>query len=180
MESDFRGDAPSGALILVVEDDLDIRAMLVELLLERGYQTHEATNGSQALAWLRETPRRPDLILLDLRMPVMDGARFRQEQQGDAAFSSIPVLLVSAELQGAEEAEELGVSAFLAKPFDVDELFSTIAWVLMPGGGDPDGARKPGALGPRADALRGPLPTRSVAALKKPSGSARDRALHQG
>jgi len=166
VEIPLRSSAPSAPLILVVEDDVDIRAMLVDLLRVHGFQAHEAANGSLALAWLRETTRRPDLILLDLRMPVMDGGQFRLEQSKDPALASIPVLLISAELHAAREADALGVTAFLAKPFDVDELFGTIGWILLTPGADPNGALKPGGVRPRTAASREPLSTRRGPALK--------------
>ena len=83
-------------VVLVVEDDPDIRATLCEALDDNGYTSVPASNGVEALAYLRRANERPCLILLDLMMPVMDGQTFRAEQRADQAISSIPVVVISA------------------------------------------------------------------------------------
>ncbi|HET6343273.1 MAG TPA: response regulator, partial [Myxococcota bacterium] len=72
---------PSTNHILLVENDRDIQETLRELLTEEGYDVAMANNGQEALTYLRTASRRPDAILLDLMMPVMDGLQFREAQR---------------------------------------------------------------------------------------------------
>ena len=80
--------------VMVVDDDPDIRAFVSELLADEGYEVRAATNGRDALAVL--TNWHPDVILLDLMMPEMDGWDFLAAQQGNLALVSIPVIVMSA------------------------------------------------------------------------------------
>ncbi|BDG04041.1 response regulator [Anaeromyxobacter oryzae] len=114
------------ARILLVEDDLSIRETIAELLAEEGYAVTCAANGAEALDLL-SSDAAPSLILLDLMMPVMDGWAFRSAQRRDPRLASIPVLVLSAGHGGDSVAVAgLGVDAFLAKPFDLDTLVSTV------------------------------------------------------
>ena len=116
-------------LILVVEDHDSARTALTKLLTSTGYDVVEAPNGSDALAQLATGPR-PDLILLDLMMPVMDGWQFRQEQIRDAALADIPVIVVSA--AGRERLEKIHANAYLSKPVDLDELLGCVTQFCRP------------------------------------------------
>src|SRR4051794_23983356 len=80
--------------VLVVDDDVSIRGFLAEALRDEGYEVQTAGNGHDALALLREW--RPDLILLDLMMPVMDGWAFRTEQRLIPNMADVPVIVLSA------------------------------------------------------------------------------------
>ncbi len=107
--------------ILVVDDDLDIQAMLCDVLIDEGYEVRLASNGREALNQIER--ERPDLIVLDLMMPVMDGRQFYQHFRTNHptnAHSRIPVLLVSAGQGLRETAGELGADSYLPKPFDLD------------------------------------------------------------
>src|SRR5215218_1881023 len=104
--------------VLVVDDDRPCRELLCEALEDEGYEVRGATNGRAGLELLHDW--RPDLIVLDLLMPDMDGLAFRSEQRGNG-FTDIPVLLVLAARDLAAQAEALGLSA-LSKPFQLDEL----------------------------------------------------------
>jgi CheY-like chemotaxis protein len=108
--------------VLVVEDDLDIREAIQELLYEEGYSVRGAENGADALAQLQHGYR-PDLILLDLMMPVMDGWAFCDESANDAAVAEIPIVVVSAvpDRKGPARAQ-----AYLKKPIDFDNLLETV------------------------------------------------------
>jgi CheY-like chemotaxis protein len=77
--------------ILIVDDDDELRESLVDMLEQRGYRTGAAEDGLRALAYLRDCPAPPALILLDLAMPNMNGAQFREEQLRHAIWASIPV-----------------------------------------------------------------------------------------
>lgn len=113
------------ASILVVEDDESARTSLVELLEDRGYRLADAANGQEALEYLRRHEP-PDLILLDLMMPVMDGWRFRAEQQKDPALADIPVIVMSATENIAQRLRQLDAAAFVRKPFDLAHLLDVI------------------------------------------------------
>ncbi|HWU89315.1 MAG TPA: response regulator [Kofleriaceae bacterium] len=108
-------------LVFVIEDDLDIRCSIVELLEESGYHTVGAENGAAALELLRAADRSPCLILLDLMMPIMDGETFHGELRKQPGWSTIPVILMSAYRDVAERAARMQVE-HLVKPVGVDEL----------------------------------------------------------
>lgn len=110
--------------ILVVDDDADIRDALEQVLLSAGNRVSTAKNGKDALDLIQTI--RPDVILLDLMMPVMDGFRFREAQKQDRTLADIPVVIISA--VAAQNAAALGdVAACLAKPFSIDVLLDTIS-----------------------------------------------------
>ena len=109
--------------ILVVEDEDVLRDAMGPLLEAQGHQVAFAENGRAALAWLKTQPV-PDLIVLDLRMPVMDGWEFRRHQQGDSRLADIPVVVLSA-FDHARTAE-VRASAVLRKPLDFDQLLQLV------------------------------------------------------
>jgi signal transduction histidine kinase len=108
--------------ILVVDDDTATRDSLSDILEEHGYEVFTSDDGREALARLRVG--RADLILLDLRMPVMDGWKFRTLQRADPELSKIPVIAMSAD--GSPEAAAIHADHYLRKPFNADELLLTI------------------------------------------------------
>ena len=107
---------------LVVEDEEDIRNLLVEQLLDKGCQVRKANNGAVALQLVRDEI--PDIILVDIVMPVMDGVIFVSELRKLPETSKIPVVLVTAiDLPGLRSrARTLGVDHLLGKPCDLDSL----------------------------------------------------------
>jgi CheY-like chemotaxis protein len=117
------GDSPKS--VLVVEDDVAIRAALCELLEFEGYKVYQAVDGKQALETLKRGLR-PNLILLDLMMPVMSGSRFREEQMSDPSIADIPVIVLSADSNIKNVSEKLRINRFLRKPVNLDELLATI------------------------------------------------------
>jgi CheY-like chemotaxis protein len=123
----------AGCLVLVVEDDEDIRDVLTTLLHESGYRVIMARNGEEALQQLRSGACRPCVILLDLWMPVMDGWRFREEQRKDSTLADIPVVALS----GDGEARALDAAAHLSKPVQFDPLVRTVERFCGPGGHPP-------------------------------------------
>lgn len=116
--------------LLVVEDDRDLRQVLVDLLEVAGYQVDAAANGLEALQHLALHPS--DLILLDYMMPTMDGLAFREAQRRDPAIAEIPVVLISAARRGPE-LEAIQPDAYLAKPFAAEELFDAIGHAQQKG-----------------------------------------------
>jgi CheY-like chemotaxis protein len=107
--------------ILVVEDDRDIQAAITLVLETQGYRVAAAANGRDALDYLHRSEP-PDLVLLDLMMPVMDGWQFRREQKRDPALAAIPVIVISS----ASNAPSLGVKDVLEKPVAFDRLLNTV------------------------------------------------------
>jgi CheY-like chemotaxis protein len=112
--------------VLIVEDDNDVREALVEVLTFEGYRVATATNGLDAIEQLRRDGP-PDLILLDLMMPVMDGRQFRAAQVKEAAFADVPVIVISADGQVDQKIAGLGISAYLRKPIEVEDLLDLIS-----------------------------------------------------
>jgi CheY-like chemotaxis protein len=113
--------------ILVVEDDAAIRALVSEVLRDDGYEVSEATNGAEALEFVGG--HRPDLIVLDLMMPVMDGWTFVEECRRQRRCSEVPIVVTSASHDLPRTADKLrsyGVRTCLAKPFDVDGLLALV------------------------------------------------------
>ena len=114
--------------VLVVDDDPIIRETMAAALGDEGYAVKVAGDGHQALATLREW--RPDLIVLDLMMPVMDGFAFRSAQRGVDGCSDIPVVVLSAAHNVRSRVGELAPAAVFPKPFDLDEVLDTIGRLL--------------------------------------------------
>ncbi len=111
--------------ILVVEDDRDLRETIVDVLAGAGYEVSLAGNGEEALDALR-TKRRTSLILLDLRMPVMDGFEFRRRQLANPGFASVPVVLLSSDSRGDRQADEFGFACSIKKPFGIRDLLALV------------------------------------------------------
>lgn len=111
--------------VLIVEDDADLREMMAQLLTLEGYRAETVSNGREALKFLHEGPP-PDLILLDLMMPVMDGWEFRKVQQGEPALAKVPVVVLTALDQAQARAEGLNGVDFLKKPLDFDRLLEIV------------------------------------------------------
>jgi CheY-like chemotaxis protein len=116
--------APGSCAVLVVDDDRDIRETLQEILETEGYEVQTARNGADGLERARAV--RPSLILLDLFMPVMDGAEFRHRQMQDGQLADIPVVIVSAAAGLEERIAALGVAGHLEKPLDIEHLFDVV------------------------------------------------------
>jgi signal transduction histidine kinase len=121
-----RGEARAKR-ILIVEDDRAVMDTLEGVLEEEGYAVVRASDGREALARLQGDVA-PDLILLDLRMPVMDGWTFRNAQRRVSHLAPIPVVAMSAD--ATSRAQAISAEAFLRKPLDLDDLLSTIHRVL--------------------------------------------------
>jgi CheY-like chemotaxis protein len=107
--------------ILVVDDDYDVRTGVAEILEDEGFAVATATHGADALARLR-AGHHPRLILLDLRMPVMDGEAFCRARSDDPALRAIPVIILSADAEAAEKASRCGATGLLRKPVQLDRL----------------------------------------------------------
>jgi CheY-like chemotaxis protein len=118
--------------VLVVEDDLEIRESLMEILEEHGYEPLGAENGLEALERLREAIPQPCLILLDLMLPQMDGKAFRKEQLRIPEFAEIPVVVISAFQDAHQLIADMQVNELLKKPFKLHELVDTARRYCVP------------------------------------------------
>ena len=105
--------------VLVVDDDSGVRDLLTRSLSFEGFDVMEAANGQDALTQLR-TGRRPGVIVLDLRMPVMDGWAFRVAQRADPRIARIPVVILSG--ADAHRFQEIEAVAALEKPVSLSQL----------------------------------------------------------
>jgi CheY-like chemotaxis protein len=121
----------SAKRILLVEDAQEISSSVAELLTDEGYEVSCAANGLEALALLQSTEALPDLILLDLMMPEMDGYQFRTEQKQNPLWSAIPVVLMTAGVDIRAKARELGARGYLPKPFkDLNAILDAVGSTL--------------------------------------------------
>ena len=113
-------------VILVVEDEPKNLKLVCDLLQACGYTTIEATDGKQGVELAKA--RKPDLILMDIQMPVMDGLEATRILKADTTTKDIPVLaLTSYAMKGDEERIlEAGCNGYLAKPFDIQELLKEV------------------------------------------------------
>jgi DNA-binding response OmpR family regulator len=109
--------------VLIVEDDADLRDMMAQMLLLEGFNAQTASNGREALEYLREGGK-PAVILLDMMMPVMDGWEFRREQQRDPRVAAVPVIVLSA--LDRTRVGDIGEAAFMKKPLDFDRLLDLV------------------------------------------------------
>jgi CheY-like chemotaxis protein len=116
--------------VLIVEDDPDTREMLSTLLGSQGFHAVAAEDGLEALHLLRtvkhQTPERPCLVLLDLRMPRLGGDEFRRAQLADPVVADVPVAIMSGAVDAEERAAQLGAVATLTKPIDLDVLLEVV------------------------------------------------------
>ncbi len=111
-------------MVLLVDDDEDLRDSIADLLRQRGYTVATAEDGHAALAVIAGMPM-PCIVLLDLVMEGMDGWTFLALVQADPATATIPVVIASAHARS--HAPPAGIAGVLHKPFDLQELFTVVA-----------------------------------------------------
>ena len=112
--------------VLVVEDQPDSRQIIRDMLAPTDYEITEAENGEEALAAI--TQQRPDLILMDVQMPIMDGYTATRRIKADAALRSIPIIAVTSYALSDEEkkARAAGCDDYVSKPFSPRQLLAKI------------------------------------------------------
>jgi CheY-like chemotaxis protein len=113
-------------LILVVDDDDDVRETMLMLLALEGHRAVSAENGKRALEMIVAMPESPALIFLDLWMPVMDGRGFLAARNAEVNLASIPTFLFSADSQASKIAPQLHATGYMTKPVDIKKLFAVI------------------------------------------------------
>ena len=118
------------ANILIVDDDDSIRSLLNQELGDAGYNIEEARNGKEALACVRK--QRPDLIILDIMMPEMNGFDVAAVLKNDPETMDIPIIVLSV-VQDKARGFRIGVDRYLTKPIDTGLLFSEIGSLLEQG-----------------------------------------------
>lgn len=109
--------------ILIIDDEVDFRLTVAEILVEQGYKVITAKNGEEALRIIRGQNKTPDLITVDMNMPVKNGIEFQQEMK--ELVPEIPVIMISG-LRPMHLDKLKGIRAFLCKPLDKFELLHTI------------------------------------------------------
>lgn len=120
---------PTGAYVLLVDDDKDLAGLLSAHLQSRGIHVVTATNGSEALRIIEH--QAPDLVLLDIMMPELSGHDVLKRLKYDPGFSLIPVVMLSAQSgEDAEIAKRLGAIDYIAKPFDSNKVIERIETLL--------------------------------------------------
>lgn len=115
--------------ILVVEDDMDIRQQIAQILADEGYKVDTCENGKTALEYLtsKDVKELPSCIILDLQMPIMTGNEFLDKIRIDDRYKDIPVLVATAKGSPKVELKELPPNVSkINKPMDINELISTV------------------------------------------------------
>lgn len=117
----------NGCRVLIVENDDSLREGAAELLEENGYEVFSAQDGLEALELLKQmdSGKLPDLILLDLWMPRMDGWQFKSELKRVPAFARIPIIVFTAD-RLSEDVLSIGADDYVVKPPDVEALLATV------------------------------------------------------
>jgi DNA-binding response OmpR family regulator len=122
--------------ILIVEDQADVAELIEVVLKGEGYTVAVAPDGAQGLMLARDW--NPDLILMDVMLPGVDGGALIARLRDEAGTSDIPIVAMSASSTLRERTEELDADALLSKPFDVDALLVQVQFLLARGRGDAD------------------------------------------
>jgi CheY-like chemotaxis protein len=120
----YSQDGHGGKHVLVVEDESYLCDLIADVLEAEGHHPRLAGNGREALETLRDFT--PDLILLDLMMPVMDGWEVMNSLRSDPKLADIPVVIITAIYDLKRTQTETGASAVLTKPFDIDQLAQVV------------------------------------------------------
>ena len=119
--------------ILVIDDDPDIREALCDTLTDNGYQVGEASDGAEALEWLRDNPP-PCLIFIDWNMTPMNAPQFMAEFVKNPAFAHVPVVLITADMHAPQKVTTGRYKGYISKPLDIDAMLAILAqYTAKPG-----------------------------------------------
>ena len=129
------------SLVLVVDDDADLREAIGSALEDYGCEVVLAENGAVGLELMRN--RLPDVVILDLMMPVVDGAQFRKLQLSDPSLAHVPVVLLSGHGQVAKQLTGLEIDAYYEKPISLMELLNVLRRYIPLGSCGRDPAARP-------------------------------------
>jgi chemosensory pili system protein ChpA (sensor histidine kinase/response regulator) len=124
------GAEETPSTVLVVDDSLTVRRLTGRLLVRSGYRVHEAKDGVDALAQMQE--QAPDLVVLDLEMPRMDGYELMRQMRSNPRTALVPIVVVSSRLadKHRRRAFESGAAAFFGKPYPEDALLACVEELL--------------------------------------------------
>jgi CheY-like chemotaxis protein len=128
---------PKRRRVLVIEDDRDVRDVVEMALVDAGYDVLVAEHGAEGLHLLLLHDR-VGVVLLDMRMPVMNGWQFSAALRGDPQMAHIPIVVVTAAADAKVWAQQIGAQGYLSKPFTIQALRDEVARFLHPAdSGDP-------------------------------------------
>jgi DNA-binding response OmpR family regulator len=118
--------------ILLVDDEGDLINYIASILQEEGFDVSQRLSAEEALGTLMSD--KPDLVITDVRMQQMDGFQMLEKMKTMKGFSNLPVIFLTAmdDRLGQQEAAKLGATAYISKPFDLDELIGLVKRVLPP------------------------------------------------
>ncbi|MCL5961646.1 MAG: response regulator [Chloroflexi bacterium] len=125
-----RHPAKPGRHVLVIDDDPSLRELYRVILLEEGFSVLTAADGQEGLEKLAKS--HPDLILVDLAMPRMDGVEFCQRLRHTSSYDEVPIIVVSAQSDIWQKAREIGANGCLGKPFELDEFLTCVGKAVTP------------------------------------------------
>jgi CheY-like chemotaxis protein len=114
-------------MVMVIDDDADIRAVISSILEDAGYQVVEAASGQAALSLLADRNGQPCLVLLDLMMPGMTGTEVGLRLRSDPRWHSVPIVVISGAAGAVERGQQVGAATTMIKPFEMDALLATVA-----------------------------------------------------
>ncbi len=117
------------ATIFIVDDNPDVLKVTLDMFARRGYEAVGAVNGLDAIQMLRKV--KPDLIITDILMPMMDGFKFFKELKDSPLTSNIPILVISGHGQMVDSFVVMGVDGFLTKPFSAKTLLLKVEEILQ-------------------------------------------------
>ncbi len=117
----------TSGLVMVIDDDADIRDVIRTILQLAGYDVLTACDGADALSKLTGQGLLPGVILLDLRMPVMDGHQFREAQLRDPRLAAVPVVVMSGDANVADTARDLYAESVIQKPVQMSRLLAEVS-----------------------------------------------------
>jgi PAS domain S-box-containing protein len=112
--------------VLVIDDDVELRQAIASTLESHGYAAEPLANGHEAMRYLHSDRRRPCMIVLDLKMPILDGWRFGAELRANPSFAAIPLVLMSGAPDLQAEASSLGAAGWLSKPLRMQSLLDAV------------------------------------------------------
>lgn len=127
--------APSGRKIVVADDETDIQLLVRTALSSAGHEVHTASNGQDAVDLVRET--NPDLIILDIMMPIKTGLQALEEIKADESLAAIPVIMLTglSDKLKIQTALDLGAEYYIVKPFEYNDLLGKVT-IAMEGLGE--------------------------------------------
>lgn len=129
-----RGLNPVSSRILIVEDQADVAQLIEVVLMGEGHTVAVARDGAQGLMMARDW--KPDLILMDIMLPGVDGGTLIARLRRESETAELPIIAMSASRTLRERTAELEADALLSKPFDVDALLVQVQFLLARGRGD--------------------------------------------